>query len=40
MADIDFYKKLICDMVLEIHDDQLIRHIYSILYRARKRAGS
>lgn len=40
MADIELYKKLICDMVQEITDVRFLRQIYSIIYRQKKRTGN
>lgn len=38
-VSIEVYKKLICDMIMEMGDERFIRQIYSIVYRQRKRAG-
>lgn len=38
--EIKVYKKLICDMILEMNDARFIRQIYSLIYRQRKRAGN
>lgn len=37
---IEVYKKLICDMILEMQDKRFIYQIYSLVYRQRKRAGN
>lgn len=37
---ISVYKKLICDMIMEMNDIRFIRQIYSIMLREnKKRAG-
>lgn len=38
MADIELYKKLICEMIMEMNSERFIRQIYSIIYNERKRA--
>lgn len=37
---IDVYKKLICDMIMDMMDEKFIRQIYSIIYVHKKRAGT
>ena len=38
-ANIDLYKKLICDMVQELTDAKFLRQIYSLLFREQTRTG-
>lgn len=38
-TNIEMYKKLICNMIMEMGDERFIRQIYSIVYRHRKRTG-
>ena len=37
--DIEFYKKLICDMIYDINDGRFLRQIYSYIYRERRRTS-
>ena len=38
-VNIEVLKKLICDMVEDIHDGRFLRQIYSILKREIERTG-
>lgn len=38
-ANIEIYKKLICDMIQEISDGRFLRQIYSIICREMNRTG-
>jgi hypothetical protein len=38
-ANIELYKKLICDLIQEVNDGKFLRQIYSIVARELKRAG-
>ena len=35
----EIYKKLICDMIMEMTDARFIRQIYSIVYREKNKTG-
>ena len=37
--NMDVYKKLICDMILDIQDGAFLRQIYSIIAREDKKTG-
>jgi hypothetical protein len=37
--DTDLYKKLICDMVLDIEDSRFLRQLYSYIFRERRLCG-
>ena len=34
--DIDLYRKLICDMVLDIEDSRFLRQLYSYIHKGQK----
>lgn len=37
--NMDVYKKLICDMILDMNDSTFLRQIYSIIAREYKKTG-
>lgn len=37
-ANIELYKKMICDMICEMTDAKFLRQIYSIIARERSKA--
>ena len=38
-ANIDLYRKLICDMLQDLSDEKFLRQLYSLLVRQQSRAG-
>ena len=36
---ISLYKKLICEMIMDMNNDRFIKQIYSIIYNERKRGA-
>lgn len=39
-GNIELYKKLICDMILEMTDLRFLRQIYSIVSREARKTGN
>ena len=37
MSTIELYKKLICEMIMEMDCERFVRQIYGIIYRERER---
>lgn len=38
-TNIELYKKLICDMILDIDDSRFLRQVYSYVYREHRLCG-